>query len=167
LDCPSPLGKHESPPCHHRKSQMDLIFSIVLSYLCLFVQDIIVLYFCCVCLRLVCPMLPVSLYCPFLIAPSVFTNVFIRVMHGNDLLDSRLKTQDCITLIHCCKRQITWFHCVNVYSLIMSISDVDFLHLSYQAKFKRKKLHYKYLCWQGVEIKLFWGGILYWCMTFK
>jgi len=70
-----------------------LFFSIVLSYLCLFVQDIIVLYFCCVCLRLVCPMLPVSLYCPF----------------------------------------------VNVYSLIMSISDVDFLHLSYQAKFKRKK----------------------------
>jgi hypothetical protein len=37
-----------------------------------------------------------------------------------------------LTLIHCYKRQTIWFHCVNVYSLSMSISDVDFLHLSYQ-----------------------------------
>jgi len=29
-----------------------------------------------------------------LIALSVFTNVYIPAMHGNDLLDSRLKTQD-------------------------------------------------------------------------
>ena len=36
----------------------------------------IVLYFCFVFLRLVCPMLPVSLDFPFLIAPSVFSNVY-------------------------------------------------------------------------------------------
>ena len=28
------------------------------------------------CLRLVCPMLPDSLDCPFLIAPSVFSNIY-------------------------------------------------------------------------------------------
>ena len=39
--------------------------------------------FCCVCSRLVCPMLPVSLNCPFLIASSVFYNVYIvdRTVH--------------------------------------------------------------------------------------
>jgi len=33
--------------------------------------------FCFVCLRLVYPMLPVSLDCPFLIAPSVISNVYL------------------------------------------------------------------------------------------
>jgi hypothetical protein len=41
---------------------------------------------CCVyvlcCLRLVFPMLPISLACPCLIAPSIFSNVYlIRVYH--------------------------------------------------------------------------------------
>ena len=36
------------------------------------------LCFCFVCLRLVCPVLPVSLYCPFLIAPSAFSNVYLN-----------------------------------------------------------------------------------------
>ena len=34
-------------------------------------------YFCFVFLRLVCPMLPISLDCPFLIARSVFSIVFL------------------------------------------------------------------------------------------
>jgi len=37
-----------------------------------------VLCFCFVCLRLVYPMLPVSLDCPFLIAPSVFSYVYFN-----------------------------------------------------------------------------------------
>ena len=51
-----------------------------LRYLCLFaysgVQRIV---FCAllVCLRLVYPLLPVSMDCPFLIAPSVFSNVYL------------------------------------------------------------------------------------------
>ena len=36
-----------------------------------------VVIFCFVFLRLVCPMLSVSLDCPFLIAPSVFSNVYL------------------------------------------------------------------------------------------
>jgi hypothetical protein len=32
---------------------------------------------CFVFLRLVCIMLPVSLYCPFLIVPSVFSDVYL------------------------------------------------------------------------------------------
>ena len=36
----------------------------------------IVLCFCFVCIRLVYPMLPVSLDCPFLISPLVFSNVY-------------------------------------------------------------------------------------------
>ena len=36
----------------------------------------IALNVCFVCVRLVCPMLPVSLGCPFLIAPSVFSDAY-------------------------------------------------------------------------------------------
>ena len=36
------------------------------------------LCFCFVCLRLVYPMLPVSLDSPFLIASSVFSNVYLK-----------------------------------------------------------------------------------------
>jgi hypothetical protein len=92
-----------------------------------------------------------------LILTNCRNNCFQKITLRLNIAFHILKTQDCITLIHCYKRQTIWFHCVNVYSLSMSISDVDFLHLSYQAKFKRKQLHYEYLCWQGVEIKLFWG----------
>ena len=53
-----------------------------LRYLCLFVYSgvhtyCVVLCFCFVFLCLVCPMLPVSLDCPFLIAPSIFSNVYL------------------------------------------------------------------------------------------
>jgi hypothetical protein len=52
-----------------------------MSYVCLFaysgVRHILRCVFVCfVFLRLVCPGLPVSLDCPFLIAPSVFSNVY-------------------------------------------------------------------------------------------
>ena len=35
---------------------------------------------CCVFLRIVCPVLPFSLDCPFLIAPSVFSNVYLKTL---------------------------------------------------------------------------------------
>ena len=43
---------------------------------------LIVVLFCFVCLRLVCPMLPVSLDCPFLIAPLVFYYVYLYLNLG-------------------------------------------------------------------------------------
>jgi hypothetical protein len=49
-----------------------------LRYICLLyivVSTHIVLCFCFVCLRLVCPMLPVSLDCPFLIVTLVFSKL--------------------------------------------------------------------------------------------
>ena len=52
-----------------------------LRYLCLFVHSgvqNIVLCFCFVFLRLVYLMLPVSLDSPFLIAPTVFSNVYVQ-----------------------------------------------------------------------------------------
>ena len=53
-----------------------------LSYLCLFaysgVQHILCCIFCFVFLRLVWSMLPVSLGCPFLIASSVFSNIYFH-----------------------------------------------------------------------------------------
>ena len=33
---------------------------------------------CFVCLRLVCPKLPISLDCPFLLSPSIFSNIYIN-----------------------------------------------------------------------------------------
>ena len=47
----------------------------------LFVSHVHVLYylfFCVVFLHLICPMLTVSLDCPFLITPSVFPNVYLQ-----------------------------------------------------------------------------------------
>jgi len=53
-----------------------------LRFLCLFaysvIQRISVLCFCFVILLLVYPMLPVSLDCPFLIASSIFSNVYLQ-----------------------------------------------------------------------------------------
>jgi hypothetical protein len=45
----------------------------------------IVLCFCFVRLRLVYPMLPVSLDCPFLIASSVFYNVYLYTMYSQEI----------------------------------------------------------------------------------
>jgi hypothetical protein len=39
-----------------------------------------ILCFCFVCLRLVCPVLPVSLDCPILIALSEFSNVYLQFL---------------------------------------------------------------------------------------
>ena len=52
-----------------------------LRYLCLFVYSGVQHILCCVFvfLRLVYPMVPVSLGCPFLIAPSVFSNVYLAI----------------------------------------------------------------------------------------
>ena len=41
-----------------------------------------ILCFCLVFLRLVYPMLSVSLDCPFLIAPSIFSNVYLIFSWG-------------------------------------------------------------------------------------
>jgi len=46
-----------------------------LHYLCLFAYSGVHYMLCCVFLRIVYPILPVSLDCPFLIAPSVFSNI--------------------------------------------------------------------------------------------
>jgi hypothetical protein len=57
-----------------------------LSYLCFFVYRSDQHILCCVfrlfvCLHFVYPMLPVSMDCPFLIAPLVFSNVYFVYIH--------------------------------------------------------------------------------------
>ena len=49
----------------------------------------IVFCFCFVFLRLVFPMLPVSLNCPFLIAPSVFSNFYLPIRKCVFLLEAQ------------------------------------------------------------------------------
>ena len=49
-----------------------------LRYLCLFAHRGVQRILCCVLRRVVCPVLPVSLACPFVIAPSEFSNVYIQ-----------------------------------------------------------------------------------------
>ena len=53
-------------------------FMFYLRYLCLFAYSGVQHILCCVFLRLVYPMLPVSLDSPFLIAPTVFSNVYVQ-----------------------------------------------------------------------------------------
>jgi len=69
-----PIFDSSWPPVVWRRSH-------VLFPLCVFVRVYwcptdIVLYFCFIFLRLVCPMLPVFLDCQLLIVPSVFSNVY-------------------------------------------------------------------------------------------
>jgi hypothetical protein len=47
-----------------------------LRYLCLLAHSGVQYILGCVFLRVLYPMLPVSLDCPFMIAPSVFSNVY-------------------------------------------------------------------------------------------
>jgi len=54
-----------------------------LRYLCLFAYSGVQHILCCVFPRLVYPILPVSLDCPFLITPSVFSNVYLISTFGN------------------------------------------------------------------------------------
>ena len=53
-----------------------VLFTLFVFVCALWCPTYIVFCFCFVFLRLVYPMLPVSLDCPFLIAPSVFSNVY-------------------------------------------------------------------------------------------
>ena len=52
--------------------------------------------FGCVVLRLVYPVLPVSLDCPILIAPSVFSNVYVYTEDESDLIQF---TFHCLVII--------------------------------------------------------------------
>ena len=54
-----------------------------LSYLYLFAHSGVQHILCCVFLCLLYPMFPVSLGCPFLIAPSVFSDVYITNNQNN------------------------------------------------------------------------------------
>ena len=51
---------------------------VVLCYLCLFAHSGVQHILCCILLRIVYPTLSVSLDCPLLIAPSVFSNVYLQ-----------------------------------------------------------------------------------------
>ena len=51
-----------------------------LRYLCLLAHRVVEQIYCCVFLRIVYSMLPVSLYCSFFIAPSVFSTVYILLV---------------------------------------------------------------------------------------
>jgi hypothetical protein len=59
-------------------------------------QSCIVLCFCFVFRRLVHPMLPVSLDCPILIVPSVFSNVYLYSLH--DCVDRLGNTKNIETI---------------------------------------------------------------------
>ena len=70
-------------PNTHNDPMNVFVYSLhlkVAEILCAIYKDMcsFVLCFCFVCLRLVCPMLPVSLDCPFLIASSAFSNVYLN-----------------------------------------------------------------------------------------
>ena len=74
------------------------------------VQHIIVL--CLVFLRLVSPMSPVSLDCPFLISPSVFSNVHLQ--------STKLSTIECgisIYLQCCCQFKLVYMYFINSFNI--------------------------------------------------
>jgi hypothetical protein len=56
------------------------VFFVYVIFVCLRIvmSNTYYIVLCFVCRRLVYPMLPVSLDCPFLIGPSVFSNVYLE-----------------------------------------------------------------------------------------
>jgi hypothetical protein len=86
-----------------------------LRYLCLCgygcVQHILCCVFCFVWLPLcfVYPMLPISLDCPFVIAPSVFSNVHLHQMHYNHKQQCKMKTVITFTVIVKFASHLIWW----------------------------------------------------------
>jgi hypothetical protein len=69
------LGSSWSPIVCRRGNVLFRLFVLGYVWRC---PTHIVLCFCCVCIRFVYHMLPVSVDCPFLIAPSAFSNVYFK-----------------------------------------------------------------------------------------
>ena len=65
------------PPVVCRRTHV--LFTLFVFVCCQWCPTHIVLCFCFALLRLVCPVLPVSLDCPLLFAPSVFSNVYLII----------------------------------------------------------------------------------------
>jgi hypothetical protein len=61
-------------------SKLHVLFALFVFAFVEWCPTYIVLCFCFACLRLVYPMLPVSLDCPFMIAPLVFSNLWFTVL---------------------------------------------------------------------------------------
>jgi hypothetical protein len=81
LLCKGSLLGSSLPPVVCRRSRvLSTLFVFVCIKWCL---THIVVCVCVVCLRLVYPMLSVSLDCPFLIAPSMFSNIYKTNMVNN------------------------------------------------------------------------------------
>jgi hypothetical protein len=79
------MNKQTKKPCSVRLYLQLFVGGLMLylRYLCLFVYSGVQHILCCVfvSLPLVYPMLPVSLDCPLLIAPSVFSRVYITYIN--------------------------------------------------------------------------------------
>ena len=73
------FGSSLHPVAWRRAHGLFTLFVFVSVYWC---PTHIVLCFCFACLRLVYPMLPVSLDCPFFFVPSVFSNVYLQLLKG-------------------------------------------------------------------------------------
>ena len=71
------------PPVVCRKAHV--LFTLFVSVCAQWCPTHIALYFCFVFLRLVYPMLSVSLDCPFMIAPLVFSNVYCKCPSNQSL----------------------------------------------------------------------------------
>ena len=71
------------PPVVCRKAHV--LYTLFVSVCAQWCPTYIALYFCFVFLRLVYPMLSVSLDCPFMIAPLVFSNVYCKCPSNQSL----------------------------------------------------------------------------------
>ena len=71
-----PMFHLSFPPVVCRRAHV--LFTLFMFVCLRWCSTHIVLCFCFVFLRLVCHVLPVSLDCPILIAPSVFSNVYLQ-----------------------------------------------------------------------------------------
>jgi hypothetical protein len=71
---------------------------LYLRYLCVFAYSAVQRILCCVVVflfRFVYPMLPVSRDCPFVIAPSVFSNVYLHCQRTSIVI-----LNDCYSQTH-------------------------------------------------------------------
>ena len=92
---------------------------VIVMCLCVFVhsglQHILCCVFSIVLLRLVYPMLPVSLDCPFLIVPSVFSNVYSSTVYIlRDTVLWNIYDNNVICIVNTCND--TGYYCWNTWN---------------------------------------------------
>ena len=112
------------------------------------------LHFYFVCLHSVYPILPVSLDCPFLVTPSVFSNVYLT---SSKQYFSYIHDKNELTVYKQYIMQVHWWHYIYIITFLVSnvpcVSGLSILDLPLRLQFS---LSYICCCIMVIGIHVYW-----------